>query len=515
MAVAGLARIGWAGASATYTWNTGNGTYSDTGNWTPTAPVGGPTSADTAQFNQATSPTVTFTSSPTNTVLSVTAGNVTFTASGAARTYTLLGSPTVQNASLSLAPGSNTFTLSAGNTFVNVGGSLSVPAGTSFSCTGLGLAGSGGGTAQITVDGGSFAVSGGTSVGVNGGVGTLTFQNNATGSFGVFNLTLAVAPNAGANLTVDTGSDVTVSGNIGFGPQSQTGQVTNVMVTGVGSTFSQTGNTTTTLGGSANSVATLTVTDGGAYSTGTGTFTINPTGELKIQQVLNHGTFDANGNMQILAGGALTIDGGTDNWLGTFDLHGHKLVYHATAGTKATILSRLQNQALYGSTHSTGIVSSGLGAGLAVAVIDNGALATPFGTFGGLSADGNSILVSPELLGDANVDGVVNFADFVLLSNHYGQANQGWVGADFNGDGVVNFADFVQLSNHYGQTYGSPSFVVGPDEFAAFASASAAFFAGAAPEPGTVLLLGVGLAALGGTRRRRGGGGGCSWWKPA
>jgi hypothetical protein len=54
--------------------------------------------------------------------------------------------------------------------------------------------------------------------------------------------------------------------------------------------------------------------------------------------------------------------------------------------------------------------------------------------------------------GDANGDGVVNFADFVNLSNHYGQFG-GWSEGDFNGDWTVNFADFVAMSNHYGMTF--------------------------------------------------------------
>jgi hypothetical protein len=58
--------------------------------------------------------------------------------------------------------------------------------------------------------------------------------------------------------------------------------------------------------------------------------------------------------------------------------------------------------------------------------------------------------------GDSNADGVVNFADFVRLSNHYGQFG-GWSEGDFNGDWTVNFADFVVLSNHYGMTFDGTS----------------------------------------------------------
>jgi subtilisin-like proprotein convertase family protein len=57
------------------------------------------------------------------------------------------------------------------------------------------------------------------------------------------------------------------------------------------------------------------------------------------------------------------------------------------------------------------------------------------------------------LPGDADLSGNVNFADFVILSNHYGLPTTAGPGnGDFNADAIVNFADFVILSNHYGQS---------------------------------------------------------------
>jgi len=72
--------------------------------------------------------------------------------------------------------------------------------------------------------------------------------------------------------------------------------------------------------------------------------------------------------------------------------------------------------------------------------------------FGNATVSTNSLLVTRAVIGDGNLDNVVNFADFVILSNNYGATNPRWSQGDYNGDGVVNFADFVQLSNNYGQT---------------------------------------------------------------
>lgn len=54
--------------------------------------------------------------------------------------------------------------------------------------------------------------------------------------------------------------------------------------------------------------------------------------------------------------------------------------------------------------------------------------------------------------GDTNLDRKVDFADFVILSNHFDSVaeNRGWSTADFTGDGMSGFDDFVILSNNFG-----------------------------------------------------------------
>lgn len=52
--------------------------------------------------------------------------------------------------------------------------------------------------------------------------------------------------------------------------------------------------------------------------------------------------------------------------------------------------------------------------------------------------------------GDADLDGDVDFADFLALSGSFGD-DGGWGGGDFNGDGTTGFPDFLQLSGNFGQ----------------------------------------------------------------
>ena len=131
--------------------------------------------------------------------------------------------------------------------------------------------------------------------------------------------------------------------------------------------------------------------------------------------------------------------------------------------------------------------------------------AAPFGAgkqgLGGFNGDaeGTSTLNSfydnfgaTGVLGDANFDGAVTFADFVTLSNNFGLSDRGFIHGDFNGDSSVSFADFVILSNNFGLS-------ASPEELAAMN----AFGATHVPEPSALALGAMGLIALAGLNRLR------------
>ncbi len=55
-----------------------------------------------------------------------------------------------------------------------------------------------------------------------------------------------------------------------------------------------------------------------------------------------------------------------------------------------------------------------------------------------------------DIPGDANRDGEVTFADFLILSSNFGkQVDAVWADGDFDGDGMVSFADFLILSANF------------------------------------------------------------------
>ena len=55
------------------------------------------------------------------------------------------------------------------------------------------------------------------------------------------------------------------------------------------------------------------------------------------------------------------------------------------------------------------------------------------------------------LRGDANLDGTVNFPDFLALAENFGIVDDDlrWGDGDFNGDGIVNFIDFLALAKNF------------------------------------------------------------------
>lgn len=83
--------------------------------------------------------------------------------------------------------------------------------------------------------------------------------------------------------------------------------------------------------------------------------------------------------------------------------------------------------------------------------------------------------------GDLDGDGSVAFADFLLLSNNFGQADVSYAGGNIDLAGNVDFADFLALSDNFG------------------ASSAAA----AVPEPASHLLMFLAFASLAMLRKNR------------
>ena len=80
---------------------------------------------------------------------------------------------------------------------------------------------------------------------------------------------------------------------------------------------------------------------------------------------------------------------------------------------------------------------------IAGAVVDDGlTLAPDFGA--------TAMTLEAALPGDGDLNGLVNFNDFVLITNNFSNSGTDWNQGNFNLDGLTNFHDFVILTNHFG-----------------------------------------------------------------
>jgi hypothetical protein len=307
----------------------------------------------------------------------------------------------------------------------------------------------------------------------------ITFDGNYTGA-GIAELHLN--GKAGATATLNQSANaMVVSGAISLGESADTRGAYNVS----GGTLTA---ATILLGSSAGGIGTMTIS--GAGSVTVASIQINAGGQLNY----NGGTF-APGSVTLSGGGQMSMAAGHNKVLvasalsvdtsSQLDVTDNKVIVRDSVN-HATTFATLQNDVIYGSTHPAGITSTALPANTALAVIDNGALATPFTTFGGQSVDSNSILIAPELLGDANVDGHVDLTDLSIVLNDFGSSTLNWTSGNFDGAATIDLTDLSDVLNQFGASFANASEGV----------PMATFGAAAAPEPASLAGLLLAVPAL-------------------
>jgi autotransporter-associated beta strand protein len=150
----------------------------------------------------------------------------------------------------------------------------------------------------------------------------------------------------------------------------------------------------------------------------------------------------------------LSVSGG-----GRLDLGNNRLVveYDGVNSPIASVLNLIKTG--YGTPaarwQGPGIISSaaaadpemGIGYGEAADVL--GLSGGQTGTFGGATVDATTVLARFTRLGDANLDGRVDFADFQRLERGFGRIGQAWSAGDFDYDGSVTRADFKLLYTNF------------------------------------------------------------------
>ncbi len=221
----------------------------------------------------------------------------------------------------------------------------------------------------------------------------------------------------------------------------------------------------------------INLTTGGTVNLGNRTYT---------SITVTNGTAINNTGTPITA--TLAFGGSTDNWTGTLDLQANKMIIQP-ATSKATALSNLQNQTAFGTTHTTGILSTALPADMGIAILDNAV--TNFSTFGGEPVNTNSLLLSRELLGDANADGNVDLTDVSIVLDNFGSATPNWTSGNFDFSPTIDLTDLSDVLDNFGVSNPNSAMLTG--------SALAA----PAPEPASLSAILFSTAVLHLGRRRR------------
>jgi fibronectin-binding autotransporter adhesin len=328
--------------------------------------------------------------------------------------------------------------------------------------TGGGVLKTTGSVAQAT--GSMFIGTDSTSSGA-GGVGTTstTVTVAGAGSSLISSASIFLGATVDTAGTVTTGTPVTLTAGAGTTVQSS---ATGTVLLGASSSMTTAGTVSV---GDVATVGNWTINGGSVSSAslqllGTSVVDVTPTNALAPVLVKT-------GNL--LIGSAAKID-----------LHKNAMQL-TPGGTTPTTLANVKTFIANGATG--GITSADLNANTALGYL----LVSAPGTFLGSTTAVGDILVRYTLLGDATLDGTVNFDDLLKLAAAYNTSGQEWYNGDFTNDGAVNFDDLLKLAANYNQSLTGS---LGGD----WALAQAAV-----PEPTSLLAIGLGGAAMLGRRRRR------------
>jgi hypothetical protein len=225
------------------------------------------------------------------------------------------------------------------------------------------------------------------------------------------------------------------------------------------------------------------------------------TGAITGEPALQVGNAAQSGSLQIAPNsGASWVQSLTVYTASTLDITNNQLtIDYGASDPIATIVGYLQTGYNNGHWNGTGIISSTAQAPVGGHNYGVGYADGSDHVVAGLSS--GQIEIRYTLLGDANLDGVVNGSDFSILASDFGMGDTRWDQGDFNYGTSVNGTDFTDLAANFGQ--GIAGITVSASDIAALdAFAAANGLTADLPEPACGALLVATAMAIASRRSR-------------
>ena len=335
--------------------------------------------------------------------------------------------------------------------------------------------------------------------------GTLTLNGttnvfNYSGTFAQTTLT-TTAQNAQINVLFGNHT-ISAPVNLATSVDFAVGQATNTFT--ISGNISGTGGVILASDTTALSAGTVvfsgTNTYGGGTSVSSGTLLIAANGALPANSAVSI----ANGTLQLAPStGLATLASLAITGNGTLDVNNNHVILNYGSGTDPiSSIAALLKTGFNGGTWNGagGIVSSAAAVtpGYGLGYADSADTGNPAGLSSG------TLEIKYTLLGDTNLDGVVNAVDFGILAANFNKGVTGWDKGDFNYDNVVSAVDFGELAANFnkgatGASVGLPAY----DDPAILAFAAANGLLADVPEPASAALLLLGAVPLLSRRIRR------------